>query len=139
MGYYTELKFKVKLKQDTPENVVDILKRVINERDLGHEKVLFKSDDVFKPELDHPFFKCERWYMLFLSTNWDEEMQGGKFYEENGRWVLDLHTEFKNYDREIDHFFEWIKPFIVGRKKKQYVGYWRGESMDSQCNLYVER
>jgi hypothetical protein len=56
MGHYTELKFKAKLKQDTPEDVVNILKRVINERDLGHEKVLFKSEDVFKPELDHPFF-----------------------------------------------------------------------------------
>ena len=139
MGYYTELKFKAKLKQDTPENVVNILKRVINEHDLGHDKALFNSEDVFKPEIDHPFFKCERWYMLFLSTNWDDEMQGGKFYEENGRWVIDLHTEFKNYDSEIDHFFDWIKSFIVGRKKKQYVGYWRGENMDTQCNLYVER
>ncbi len=139
MGYYTELKFKAKLKQDAPENVVNILKKVINEHNLGHDKTLFKSEDVFKPKLDHPFFKCERWYMLFLSTNWDDQMQGGKFYEENGRWVLDLHTEFKNYDSEIDHFFDWIKPFIVGRKKKQYVGYWRRESMDSRCNLYVER
>lgn len=141
MGHYTELKFKAKLKQDTPGNVVNILKRVINERDLGlgHDKVLFTSEDVFKPELDHPFFKCERWYMLLLSTNWDDKMQGGKFYEENDRWVLDLHTEFKNYDSEIDHFLEWIKPFIVGRKKKQYIGYWRSEDMDSQINLYVER
>ena len=139
MGYYTELKFKAKLKQDTPDNVVSILKRVINERDLGHDKVFFKSEDVFKPEIDHPFFKCERWYMLFLSTNSDDQKQGGKFYEENGRWVLDLHTEFKNYDSEIDHFFEWIKPFIVGRKKKQYVGYYRGEYAEAQTNLYVEK
>jgi hypothetical protein len=139
MGNYTELKFKAKLKQDTPENVVNILKRVINERDLGHDKVFFDTEDVFKPELDHPFFKCERWYMLFLSTNFDNEMQGGRFYEENGRWIISLHTEFKNYDGEIDYFFEWIKPFIAGRKEKQYVGYWRGENMDSQCNLYVER
>ncbi len=139
MGYYTELKFNVKLKQDTPEDVVNILKRVIYERDLGHDKVLFNTEDVFKPELNHPFFKCERWYMLFLSTNFDDEMQGGRFYEENGRWIIILHTEFKNYDNKIDNFFDWIKPFIVGRKKKQYVGYWRGEDMDAQCNLYVER
>jgi len=139
MGYYTELKFDVKLKQDTPENVVNILKRVINERDLGHDKVLFSTEDVFKPELDHPFFKCERWYMLFLSTNWNDEMQGGRFHEENGRWIINLHTEFKNYDSEIDNFFDWIKPFIVGRKKKQYVGYYRGEHTKAQTNLYVER
>jgi len=139
MGYYTELKFKVKLKQDTPENVVNILKRVINTRDLGHDKALFNTEDVFNPEFDHPFFKCERWYMLFLSTNFDDEMRGGRFYEENGRWIINLHTEFKNYNSEIDNFFDWIKPFISGRKKKQYVGYYRGETMDSQCNLYVER
>jgi len=139
MGYYTELKFDVKLKKDTPENVVNILKRVIIEHDLGHDKALFKTEDVFKPELNHQFFKCERWYMLFLSTNFDDEMQGGRFYEENGRWTINLHTEFKNYDNEIDNFFDWIKPFIVGRKKKQYVGYYRGEDAEAQTNLYVER
>jgi len=139
MGYYTELKFKAKLRHDTPENVVNILKRVLVERNLGHEKVLFHTEDVFKPDLEHPFFKCERWYMLFLSTNWDDKMQGGKMYQEGGIWVIDLHTEFKNYDSEIEHFFDWVKPFIVGRKKKQFVGYWRGENMDYQCNLYVER
>jgi hypothetical protein len=139
MGYYTELKFDAKLKQDTPENVLNILKRVINERDLGHDKVLFNTKDVFKPELDHPFFKCERWYMLFLSTNWNEEMRGGKFYEEKGRWIISLHTEFKDQDNEIDNFFEWINPFIAGRKKKQYVGYYRGEEEKRQTNLYVER
>jgi len=106
---------------------------------LVANKTLFKSKDVFKPELNHPFFKCERWYMLFLSTNWDDEMQGGKLYKENSRWVLDLHTEFKNYDGEIDHFFDWITPFVVGRRKKQYVGYWKNENIDYQINLYVER
>jgi len=139
MGYYTELKFKAKLKQDTPENVVNILKRVINERDLGHGKELFNNEDVFKPELDHPFFKCGRWYMLFLSTNFNDGMKGGRFYEENGKWTISLHTEFKNYGSEIDNFFDWIKPFVVGRKKKQYVGYYRGEDAEAQTNLYVER
>lgn len=139
MGSYTELNFKCKLKQDTPKEVVNILKRVINERDLGHEKTLFKSVDVFKPNLNHPFFKCERWYMLFLCTNWDDEMQGSKFYEKDGRLVLDIQTEFKNYDSEIDHFFDWISPFIIGRKKKQYTGYWKHENMERRVNLYVER
>jgi len=141
MGYYTELRFKAKLKHDTPENVINFLKRVIKEHDLGHVKTIFNTEDVFKPEFDHPFFKCDRWYMLFISTNWDNEMQGGMFYENNNRWVIDLHTEFKNYDNEIDLFLDWIKPFIIGRKKKQYVGYKRGEDEDIalQHNLYIER
>lgn len=138
MGHYTELQCKIKLRKDTPDNVVSILKRVLVERDLGHDKVLFDTKDVFKPELDHDFFKCERWYMLFLSTNWGD-IQGGKMYQEKGHWVVDLHTEFKNYDNEIDKFIDWITPFVVGRKKKQYVGWWQSESMDSRINIYIER
>jgi len=138
MGHYTELQFKIKLRKDAPDNVVSILKRVLIERDLGHDKVLFDTKDVFKPELDHDFFKCERWYMLFLSTNWGD-IQGGKMYQEKEYWVVDLHTEFKNYDSEIDKFIDWITPFIVGRKKKQYVGWWKSESMDSRINIYIER
>ncbi len=138
MGHYTELQCKIKLRKDTPDNVVSILKRVLIERDLGHDKVLFDTKDVFKPELDHDFFKCERWYMLFLSTNWGD-IQGGKMYQEKEYLVVDLHTEFKNYDSEIDKFIDWITPFIVGRKKKQYVGWWQSESMDSRINIYIER
>jgi len=140
MGCYTTLKFKATLRQDTPEDVMDILKRVLIEHDLGHNKTLFNTEDVFKPNSQHPFFKCERWYMLFLSTNWDKTKQGCKFYEKvNGNWVIELDTEFKNYDDEIELFFDWIKPFIVGRKKKQYVGYYHTEGINSQINLYVER
>ena len=138
MGHYTELKCKLKLKKDTPEIVLSILKRVLIEKDLGHDKVLFDTNDVFKPELENDFLKCERWYMLFLSTNWSD-IQGGKMYEDDGYNVIDLHTEFKNYDSEIDKFFEWISPFVVGRKKKEYVGWWRSESMNDRINIYIER
>lgn len=139
MGHYTEFKFKCKLKKDTPDNIIKLLNRVINERDLGHDKVLFDTEDVFKPDLNHNFFKCGRWYMLFLCTNWDETMQGSLFFQEKDYWVLDIHTEFKNYDSEIDEFIDWISPFTVGRKKKQYLGYWQGEQMDREYNIYINR
>ena len=28
---------------------------------------------------------------------------------------------------------------LVGRKKKQYIGYWRHENMDHEINIYIER
>ena len=138
MGYYTELKFIAILRQDTPSEVVDLLDRVIRKGDFGVDSVLFKSDDVFKPAIEHPFFKCERWYMLFTSTNWDEKMQGGLFYKRRNNWVIDLHTEFKNYDDEIDEFIDWISPYVSGRKKKQYAGYYKGETQENKMNIYIK-
>lgn len=38
MGNYTELKFKAVLKEDTPTEVIELLNRVINEKNLGHDK-----------------------------------------------------------------------------------------------------
>jgi hypothetical protein len=99
MGYYTELKVKIKLKKDTPGSIIALLRRVIVDKDLGHNKTLFNAEDVFEPEPDHEFFKTERWCMLFISKNWGG-IEGGRFYKENGHWVIDLHTEFKNYDSE---------------------------------------
>jgi len=139
MGYYTEFKFKAKLKKDTPELVVDLLKRVLVEKDLGTKSELFHSIDVFKPIISHPFFQCERWYMCLLANNFDPNIQGGKFYKKGDYWTIEIHSEFKNYDQEIDNFFNWIKPFIVGRKKKQYVGCYKGEDTNEYTNIYVER
>jgi hypothetical protein len=140
MGYYTSLKFKAKLKHDIPEEVLGILKRVLIEKCLVPSyKKLFNSQDVFKVDIKHPFFQCERWFAVFLFTNCDNSKKGGKLYQKNDSWIIDLDTEFKNYDDEIENFLDWISPFIAGRKKKQYVGFYQGEDSDSQVNLYIKR
>ncbi len=137
MGYYTELKVVFWLKKDTPKQVIDLLKRVIIDQDLGHDKTLFGSEDVFKPDIDHSFSKCNNWYMLFLGTNFDDD-KGREMHEVSGRWLVKIHSDFKNYGNEIDEFIDWISPYIAGRKKKQFIGYWKGE-YSPQINIYIER
>lgn len=141
MGTYTEFKCKFRLKKDTPEEIISFLQKTIVERDIGiGDKVLIIHGDVPRPTLNHEFFDCGNWYMLFHSNNFSpEEFPGSKFYEGNGYPIIEIHTEFKNYDSEIDKFIDWISPYIVGRKKKQYLGYWRQEEMDHQFNIYIER
>lgn len=138
MATRTRLKCKIVLRKDTPEGVLSILKRVLIRGDLGINKVIFESEDVFKPDSTHEFFKCENWYMLFLSTDW-EDIGGGKMYQERGYWVIDLETQFRCHDDEIEKFVDWITPFVVGRKKKKYIGYWRVEYTSEETNIYIER
>jgi hypothetical protein len=138
MGHYTTLVFKAKLKKDTPEQVIQLLERVLIQKDLGlGDKTMFSFEDVFKLEIPHLFFQCERWYMLLTATNWDDKMQGGSFYKKGDYWALDLHTEFKNYDNEIDHFIDWVTPYVVGRKRKQYLGWWQSEGCEYKINIYI--
>jgi hypothetical protein len=133
------LNCKIRLRKDVPEDVVGFLKKTLVDGDIGIYKEIFNNKDVPPPGLDHPFFKCQRWFMLFLSKNWDDNLGGGKFFKDGDYWVIDLDTEFKNYDNEIKKFIDWVSPFVVGRKKKQYVGWYRGEDGQNRINIYIER
>ena len=140
MGYYTELHCKIRLRKDTPEDIISLLKKVLIDKDLGlGEKTFFQNQDVFKPEVKDCFFNCERWYMLLDATNWDKSKKGGSLCHDNGYWTVELDTEFKNYDDEIELFVKWISQYVVGRKKKQYIGWNQGEDDPHRTNLYINR
>lgn len=136
MGTYTEFSFKATLKKTTPEFVINFLKKVIIENNIGIATVLFKTEDVPKVlEIDHVFFKAERWYMLLLSTNFG--ITSGSTLTFNKRWTITVHTEFKNHDDEIEKFIDFISPFIEGRKKKQFLGWSLRETSSEKENIYL--
>ena len=60
MGMYTEIYLKVSLKEDTPEEVINILKHMV-----GDDQCL--NIDAELP--DHPLFNTNRWdFMLCCSS-----------------------------------------------------------------------
>lgn len=101
MGQYTELKTNFHLKSTTPTEVIDILLYIADK----------KTELPDLPE--HPLFACHRWTLLFNSTSayFDYE----KFAEINNnstRCHIKTQSNFKNYDREIQQFWDWILPYI---------------------------
>lgn len=118
MGYYTEFRFRAKLNENTPKEIVAVLDQAINnysnywEELAGHEmpSIMSVRD---RPDLpiDHPFGKCERWFMLFHSNNFDPETIKGSTFDKK-TLELSVHSEFKDYDNETDNFVDWLKPFI---------------------------
>ena len=117
------------MQRDTPKQVVDLLERVIVKGDLGtpyHDA--FFSSDVFKPEIDHNFFKCERWYQL---------LNGKLESRPNGTWLLTIDSEFKNYGNEKELFLDWIVPYIKTRKKILYLGWWTNEDMNERQSIHL--
>lgn len=144
MGYYTEFIAEIVLRKDTPEDVIQHLKTWIIERDyeLPEETVFFSNAEVPKPTIQHPFFECERWFMLFCSNNFNSDKVPSRMHQPRGTgscWVLEFDSEFKNYDSEIDKFVDWISPYVAGHKAKQFIGTQQGEDEETPRNIYIDK
>lgn len=128
MGMYTELYLGTKLRGDTPAEVFSLIERAIGGM----------SENWDLP--DHPFFKCERWSCIFCG--------GGSYYFEapcfqklfdpdpicNGARQLLIVVNLKNYDQEIQHFLDWISPYI---DEGGHVGHMRYEEDEVPTLLHL--
>lgn len=141
MGNYTELRLVISLRDDTPIDVVRLLSKVAGEGDIGLPvgTVLFDHESVPRPTMRHPFFGCERWYMLLMATDFGSTTGSWFGLNTKDHWVLMIHSSYKNYDNELDQFLNWITPYVHGRKKKQYAGWYQNDSMDQRENIYILR
>jgi len=121
MGMYTELYLGTKLSGDTPPEVFALIEQAIEGR---HPLANLP---------DHPFFECERWSFIFCG--------GGSYYFEapcfqrlfepdpicDGARQLLIVVNIKNYAQEIQHFLDWIGPYIA---EGGHVGHMRYEEED---------
>lgn len=97
MGMYTEMIFGATLKKDTPENVIEIIKYLVLDRED-------------KPE-DFPFKSKTSHYMLRGASC---SFVGTYFYfmvSPSGFWELTTRSNVKACG-EFEEFLAWIKPYI---------------------------
>lgn len=119
MGMYTELVISTRIVDDP--HVINILKYMIGETEE-------------KPELpDHPLFQTDRWKIMlsccshYFTPSVVHQLQYNKI---GGYWVFINRSDFKNYDNEVNKFFDWIQPYIEGDSDHEMIGYSRYEESD---------
>lgn len=114
MGMYTELVMATQIK-DVPE-VVEVLKYMAGQIQE-------------KPTLpDHPLFKTDGWTALFrCSSHYFVPLSVVRFEFDDiaESWSLISCASLKNYGGEIEHFIDWIKPYV--EDGDQMIGYSRYE------------
>lgn len=105
MGMYTEIIFGARLKEDTPDSVIEAI------RELMDPKV--RTEQPVWP--DHEYFRSERMYGVFHSDSYyfpgctQTEFE----YDTITRsYSLFLRHNLKDYNNEIKKFLDWIKPYI---------------------------
>lgn len=110
MGVYYHFKTKpLKLRQDTPKEVIDLIDREVNR----HSEVGFI--------LDHKFFTLERWSIVFHKCSTCDPGPSFKI-NQSGSHELFINCDINYGYEEIEEFAKWIAPYVIGHKPKEFIG-----------------
>jgi hypothetical protein len=160
MGYYFRFDFLATLKKDLPQEIIIQLVNYIyndayfdevhNESYKEDYRKLFVSDQDLEKlrEPAHKFFSEKRWHSIFTRhcegscsyrpgffKKWVNETNTN----ESEYWQLQLSGDINCGLNEIAEFVDWITPYIAGRKKHTYVGWYQGEDQEKRINIYVDK
>jgi hypothetical protein len=109
------------MQENLPEEVVRAL------------QIMFGGADVPEGPLpDAPLFEKSRWRMVGRCSSYyfiPESVSRMSFNNIANCWLIVSCSDLKNYDGEIEAFFEWIMPY-VDAQPGEFVGYSRYE----ECN-----
>lgn len=119
MGMYTEIFVNVDLKEDTPSEIIEVLKAMCVK---DHEAACLKD-------------KPQRWWYLFNNGSYYTPLtQCGTltFDDIAGHYSLLAKGDIKNYDNEIEKFFDFIRPWC----DTEFMGYYRFEESREPTLVY---
>ena len=143
MGMYTALSLGIEFKDNTPQDVIDILKFMIDgptEEQMPSGMYHVSAAQAFAPPHDgHRFFACERWTMLFRCDSyyfdWQTHFELFKddLYPDRAKYYLTGVSNLKNYNDEIMKFLDWIFPYI---ETDGFIGWTMYEEDEHPTLLY---
>lgn len=118
MGMYTQIHTNLKLNENTPNDVISALKMMVGEIEIDKHKLP-----------NHPLFETPRWdFMLLCSSFYFTPFNVTKleYNDISQRYYLVSFSDFKNYDNEVDLFFNFITPYV----QSGLIGYSQYEEDD---------
>lgn len=124
MGMYTEFVLGVALAEDTPKEIVMALAYMCGE----------KVEHYVPP--NHDLFDTECWRTMLLTDSFYFDGITNSFFkrdEDTGEYYLTVRCNFKNYDNEVNHFMDFIRPYL---NTKGFLGYYRYEEYEDPTFIY---
>ena len=137
MGMYTELVLGVKLLKKTPPKVIEALKFMTGDADEG------QYEGNWCPDIDDPLFSLPRWrFMLRCGSYYFPGQPDSKLIEDTvvciGEYWLNVRSNFKNYDGEINQFLKWLAPYVEQDGNSGFSGYYRYEESEEPTLIYFK-
>ena len=107
MGMYTKLVVDLRFKDYLPDNVVLGLKIMVGE---------LSFEDFSQSELpNHRFFETSRWKSMLRTCSYYHtpfSLSELHYDSISKRYYLTSSSDFKNYDGEINQFFDFISDYV---------------------------
>lgn len=129
MGMYTELYLCCNIKKDLPREALEVLRYLF---DRGPEPKLLPS---------HPYFVTERWSHIGNSSSYFFVPRFVQDFKQNSiedGYCLITRCDLKNYKREIEHFLEWLHPYIDAAPEA-HLGHIRYEEDSKPTLLHYDK
>lgn len=126
MGMYTELIFGAELKKETPKNVIEDLKIMVDGDLDKTSKEVAEFNRVFRISS----------YYFGIS----EPVNKIWFDDISDTWKLSTRSNIKNYGSEIESFLEWIKPWIEsGSGSRDFYAIVTYEEQEEPTIYYLDK
>ncbi len=115
MGMYTEILIKEKVKEEIPNEVYDVLNYIFN-----------NNGEMPMPEElpEHEFFNTPRWQQIGCSNSYCHIPWADSKFSDN---YIFSHIGLKNYNKEIQLFFDWVNPYLEAYEGECIGYYWYEE------------
>lgn len=126
MGMYTECYVNVHLRRDTPPQLIRMLELMASTDDADVPEM-----DALEKQMGARLFTLPRWRCVFLSDSayFPTDAYRKITRQPDGRVHLESTWNQKNYNGEIEAFWEWIAPW-VDCGPKDVVGHDQYEETD---------
>lgn len=107
MGSYTAVVTQLTLKQDTPKDVLEMLRLLVLDTSDDWKTIIDFQANTLKSE--HEFFSTDSWYGLFSNFTGAAYC---RFKLQNDPVAIDCVSVLKAHDQLVEKFYSWISPFV---------------------------
>jgi hypothetical protein len=128
MGMYTAFHLTVELKPNTPQEVIETLRCMVNGGALVDGAPV------------HPLFGDTRWRFMLQCDSYyfPAETHSVLVHGRTARtYFLTVLCNFRNYGNEIALFLDWLKPYIC--EGRDWIGYHWYEEADEPVSIYLSK
>lgn len=140
MGMYTRLVLDVKLRQDTPDAMVELIHLLCQYSGVPGKIERVEAILDLNRGLYHEFFHTWRSLWMFRCTGGFGETEIPYFVRcDDGTYQLRLVFSVKNYEDCIELFLDWVSPFLIKYPEDTVVGEYQYEEAEKESTIIVRK